>query len=95
MFIKITEPENWYSIPSYTELRQSKNYEWVLIRKRILERDKNTCVYCGIKEDNMHVDHVFPESRGGTDEEHNLVCACRSCNCSKRDRTPEEWLNAL
>lgn len=37
------------------------------------------------------VDHLTPVSRGGTDEEENLVTACRRCNSLKKDRTLEEF----
>lgn len=51
-------------------------------------RDGRHCAYCGGPGDT--VDHVIPRSRGGTDEWDNLVCACRSCNNTKADRTPVE-----
>jgi hypothetical protein len=34
-------------------------------------------------------DHIVPFSRGGKDTWMNVVTACRSCNESKSDRTPE------
>ena len=42
---------------------------------------------------NLHVDHVVPKSRGGTDEVANLVTACPSCNREKYNRAPGEWQN--
>lgn len=63
---------------------------WVNIRSAVLSRDGHTCVYCGSKEF-IACDHVLPRSRGGRDTMNNLVAACRSCNSSKRDKTPEEW----
>ncbi|AOW89097.1 hypothetical protein BC342_24130 [Streptomyces olivaceus] len=41
------------------------------------------------------VDHVVPLEQGGADDITNLVPACRSCNASKRDRTPEQWRKSL
>ena len=35
----------------------------------------------------MTVDHVIPISKGGTDEDFNLVAACQKCNYSKNNRT--------
>lgn len=35
--------------------------------------------------------HVFPHSRGGSDEPGNLVAECGSCNAAQGNRTPEEW----
>jgi 5-methylcytosine-specific restriction endonuclease McrA len=34
---------------------------------------------------------VLPVSRCGPSEIWNLTTACKPCNRSKRDKTPEEW----
>lgn len=47
------------------------------------------CAYCHRPADT--VDHCIPISRGGKDIITNVVPACRSCNSSKRDKTPSEW----
>lgn len=47
------------------------------------------CVYCGSSK-KLEVDHLFPVSKGGSEDLENLVCACKSCNSSKGDRTPDE-----
>jgi hypothetical protein len=60
------------------------------LRLTVIARD-GCCVYCG-STTQLQCDHVVPFSRGGTTTIDNLVAACRSCNTSKRDRTPEEWL---
>ena len=60
---------------------------WSEIRKRILERDKRICHYCGKEADT--VDHKTPVRFGGTDDEENLVACCRKCN-SKKHTTPYE-----
>ncbi|MGG3450229.1 HNH endonuclease [Domibacillus aminovorans] len=59
------------------------------IRWHIWNRDDFTCQYCGIKE-NLSIDHIVPESKGGDLLEQNLVTACRPCNSKKNNRTPEE-----
>jgi 5-methylcytosine-specific restriction endonuclease McrA len=38
------------------------------------------------------VDHVFPLSRGGSNDPTNLVLACGLCNSKKRARTPLEFV---
>jgi hypothetical protein len=48
------------------------------IRQRILNRDANTCIYCGY-EANV-VDHIIPYSHGGTDDDDNLAACCDVCN---------------
>jgi 5-methylcytosine-specific restriction endonuclease McrA len=54
------------------------------------------CTYCGSMGVRAEVvDHVVPLEQGGANDITNLVPACRSCNASKRDRTPEQWRNSL
>ena len=40
------------------------------------------CSKCG-SEDNLTVDHIYPLSRGGTDDPSNLAFLCQSCNSAK------------
>jgi hypothetical protein len=63
--------------------------EWKEIREIILHRDHYACTYCC--DDADEVDHIYPHSRGGSDSIENLTSACRACNASKGDLTPEEW----
>lgn len=37
-------------------------------------------------DQDLTVDHVQPKSKGGTDDEWNLITACRSCNGTKKDK---------
>ena len=39
----------------------------------------------------MEVDHVLPQSRGGTDHSDNLQLLCSHCNRSKGNKTMSEW----
>lgn len=55
----------------------------------IKERDGGACVYCGATK-YLSLDHLIAVSRGGSGDERNLVCACRSCNSRKGARTPDE-----
>ncbi len=63
---------------------------WKKIRARVFERDDWECVYCGSSED-LVCDHLWPISRGGTNEIGNLVTACSDCNADKRAKTLDEW----
>jgi hypothetical protein len=58
------------------------------LRFAIFARDQFTCRYCGAQppEVVLHVDHVLPVSKGGTNEESNLVTACQACNLGKSAR---------
>src|SRR5262249_53376664 len=51
-------------------------------RWTILQRDAFTCQWCGARPGNedLHVAHMFPHSRGGTEHDNNLTTACRRCN---------------
>ena len=57
-------------------------------RFRILQRDNFKCAYCGkvVSEAELEVDHIMPRSKGGSNEETNLITACFECNRGKRDK---------
>lgn len=57
-------------------------------RFEILRKHDFTCAFCGCKtsNDNLEIDHLIPQSIGGSDHENNLAPACRKCNNGKRDR---------
>jgi 5-methylcytosine-specific restriction endonuclease McrA len=61
-----------------------------VIRRRIIERDEGICYLCG-RMGATTVDHVIPQSRGGTSEDHNLRAAHRSCNAMKGNGRPLPW----
>ncbi len=43
------------------------------------------CARCGSKK-RLTVDHIFPYSKGGTDDPSNLQCLCFTCNLRKSNR---------
>ena len=59
-----------------------------LSRRAVFARDDYRCQYCGRQADS--IDHVMPRSRGGEHVWENVAAACRPCNLTKRDRTPDE-----
>lgn len=63
------------------------------LRIAVFERDGEICAYCGATDGPFHLDHIMPASRGGPTSFGNLTVACETCNCSKHDQTPEEWLS--
>jgi 5-methylcytosine-specific restriction endonuclease McrA len=70
-------------------------YYYLKLRFMILRRDKFTCQYCGnmVKDGvKLHVDHIIPKSKGGSNKEDNLITSCNICNLGKMDLllTPEE-----
>ncbi len=59
-------------------------------------RDGFRCVYCGYKGSLLNtqylaVDHMVPESRGGSDAIGNLQTICTSCAHAKGDKTDTEY----
>lgn len=54
-------------------------------KKYIKLRDKFRCQFCGdlFKEEELVVDHIFPHSLGGSNEEYNLMALCTECNEDK------------
>lgn len=59
--------------------------------RRLLNRYGYRCFYCGTCPETLHMDHVFPLSRGGRHAIGNLVPACVSCNSSKGSSFIIEW----
>ena len=62
------------------------------LRFKILERDEFKCIYCGSTslEEELHVDHIFPHSKGGKTDIWNLVTACSACNMGKKAMVLDE-----
>ena len=56
------------------------NYEFSSRREAILHRDNYTCQVCGKKHVRLEVHHVIPRSKGGTDDENNLITLCEDCH---------------
>lgn len=67
------------------------------LRKRVIERDGYFCVYCDddLRESEIHIDHVIPESQGGLTTYSNLQVTCRKCNLSKGILTENEFTSRL
>jgi len=56
----------------------------------VLAQNNWTCCSCGrtVKEHGitLHVDHIHPRSKGGTDSRENLQALCMKCNIGKSNR---------
>ena len=66
-----------------------------MTRKEVLQRDENTCQYCGKRSHDLTLDHVMPRHRGGQHTWENVVAACKGCNHRKGGRTAVEARMAL
>jgi hypothetical protein len=56
----------------------------------VMQKSDSKCVACGSSGE-LHVDHIIPHSRGGSNEIDNLQMLCAGCNLSKGTKTMEEW----
>jgi 5-methylcytosine-specific restriction endonuclease McrA len=61
-----------------------------LWRKEIKEKWENQCAYCG-SEENITLDHIVPQCKGGLDIKTNVVACCHSCNQSKGHEHWKLW----
>lgn len=64
--------------------------EW----EKAVEHWNGYCAYCGIKSDNLTLDHFIPSNNKlcpGTVAK-NIIPACFPCNASKGDRSVRHWL---
>jgi predicted nucleic acid-binding Zn ribbon protein len=56
----------------------------------IFIRDRFTCIYCGKSSFGdgvkLHVDHIHPKSKGGSNRADNLATACFYCNVNKNNK---------
>lgn len=58
------------------------------VRFEIFKRDGHKCAYCGRSSPDveLQVDHIVPVSKGGGNDETNLITSCWDCNIGKGDR---------
>lgn len=72
-----------YSDP-YTRLKTPPKKQVIgnVLRTKVFEHDAYRCVHCAGHID-LCVDHIKPESKGGTLDFDNLQTLCRSCNSIK------------
>lgn len=53
------------------------------------------CAYCKNQydPDHLQIEHIIPVIQAGSNDISNICLACKKCNCSKKGRTPEQWVN--
>jgi len=61
------------------------------------EDQEHRCAYCGITlfwsiPNDIHVDHIKPVTKGGTNDIDNLALTCADCNLSKHDLELHDWI---
>jgi hypothetical protein len=69
----------------------SKQYISPNLRHNVAKFSRHRCGYCltaqSIIGPFLEIDHIIPESQGGSADESNLILACPMCNGRKSNRT--------
>ena len=63
------------------------NYGHSSRRKAVLHRDNYTCQCCGKKNCQLQTHHIIYRSRGGSDDENNMITLCKECHKGVHDGT--------
>lgn len=63
------------------------NYGYSSRRKAVLHRDNYTCQCCGKKNCQLQTHHIIFRSRGGSDDESNMITLCKECHKGVHDGT--------
>lgn len=74
--------------------------KWIRQDKRlaIYLRDGLCCAYCGeTVEDGaiLTLDHIRPQSKGGSNQASNLITACKRCNSARGNRPVRVFAEAV
>lgn len=87
LHVTVTRPDGTVVRQQNTKRRGAVASQLVRV---VFGRDGLCCRYCGYKHrtaSKFDIDHVIPVSKGGCDEEDNLVVCCKSCNGIKKTAT--------
>ena len=76
---------------------KKKQYIPLNLRRAVIDRDGVHCVFCDedLTDQEIHLDHVIPESRGGLTTLNNLQVTCRKCNLAKGSLSESEFIDRL
>jgi hypothetical protein len=86
----VSNIEQWKEAVRAYDGKRLPPAEWYIVKAIVLARDNNTCAYCGATN-RLHIDHVIPISRGGSNAFDNLATSCGPCNQSKGPKLLSEW----
>lgn len=70
---------------------------WIRQEKRlaIYLRDGCACVWCGSSDVQFTLDHIVCHKKGGSNDQTNLVTACKRCNDSRGARSAKKFSVAI
>jgi hypothetical protein len=63
-------------------------------RQSIKEAFGCKCAYCGVKSEQLTLDHIHPKTKGGEDLATNIVPACQRCNHEKGSSHWKMWFQS-
>lgn len=79
--------------------RRTQGMNWIRPAKRlaIYMRDGLACVWCGEDVENviLTLDHLTPYSKGGSNDQKNLVTCCHRCNSSRGNRSKKVFASVV
>jgi 5-methylcytosine-specific restriction endonuclease McrA len=61
-------------------------------REYLLEKWNRQCVYCGIKDVHLQIEHIHPRAKGGSNSITNLTLSCEKCNTKKGTKDIKDFL---
>jgi hypothetical protein len=83
--------KQWRFVMDRFEKLKDETIFWNSIREYVKERENpNNCFFCGAREQ-LSLEHLFPRTHGGPNEEKNTAWVCRTCNSAKGGRRPYEY----
>lgn len=95
---KATKKLKGFQVVNVDEPTKVKRKQFTTTERTIIyNKNKGRCAICGrfVPYDEFTVDHIIPLAKGGTNELHNLQCACKVCNLIKQDILPEDLMDKL
>jgi len=63
-----------------TLYQKGTNYGFANTKAYVLNRDSYTCQKCKAKNTRLEVHHIMYRKNGGSDEQENLICLCKTCH---------------
>ncbi|WP_414755244.1 RNA-guided endonuclease IscB [Anabaena sp. CCY 9910] len=61
-------------------------------REYLLEKWNRQCVYCGVKDVPLQIEHIHPKAQGGSNSITNLALSCEKCNTRKGTKDIKDFL---
>ena len=86
VFVSSEHLEETYGISTETPNRHTPSKNTRALVYRLYGR---TCFGCGSSDRSLHIDHIFPTSKGGDAAFRNLQPLCDYCGARKGQKSPE------